>query len=144
MFKSLKKKFTKRDGKTATDKNNSENISYASAALRGLGVALLITCIVFILCALIITYTDVSEAYVGIISTICTAVSGLAAGLVWSKAFKKKGLITGAFAGAIYGLIILLIGVLSGGGPLYLGTLTCLLVAAAGGGIGGVFGVNQA
>ena len=48
----------------------------------------------------------------------------------------------GAMAGAVYGIILLGISVVSGGGPLTLGAGTCVIVAAAGGGIGGIIGVN--
>ena len=49
---------------------------------------------------------------------------------------------TGAAAGIIYGAVLLAVSVIAGGGPLSLGCATCLIVAAAGGGIGGILGVN--
>ena len=140
MFKSEKKKPVKKEKCVRKDKK--DDMPFISAVLKGIGIGLGITCIVFVICALILTYTNVSDAYIGIVSTVCTAVSALAAGFIWSKAYGKKGLFIGIAAGLIYGVILLAISLIAGGGPLSLGTLTCLVVAAAGGGIGGVLGVN--
>ena len=58
------------------------------------------------------------------------------------RARGRNGLLTGAAAGIIYGVLLLAVSVIAGGGPLSLGCATCLIVAAAGGGIGGILGVN--
>ncbi len=134
----------KNKGKTTKQKKRNDNgeKSLLLSAIKGLGTAFAITCIVFVICAFVITYTDIKDSFVGIVSIICTAVSALAAGKIWASAFGKNGLIMGAMAGAVYGIILLGISVASGGGPLTLGAGTCVIVAAAGGGIGGIIGVN--
>ena len=134
----------KNKGKTTKQKKRNDNgeKSLLLSAIKGLGTAFAITCIVFVICAFVITYTDINDSFVGIVSIICTAVSALAAGKIWASAFGKNGLIMGAMAGAVYGIILLGISVASGGGPLTLGAGTCVIVAAAGGGIGGIIGVN--
>lgn len=143
MLKSNKKKSSANDKKCRKEKkNSSENKSLGTAILKGLGVAFGITCIVFVICALILTYTDMHDSFISIVSTICTAVSALFAGRIWASVIGKRGLIVGAVAGIVYGIILLVISVVSGGGPLSLGAGSCLLIAAAGGGIGGILGVN--
>jgi len=123
-------------------KDGGEKNSLSTAILKGLGVAFGITCVVFVICALILTYTDINDSFIGIVSTICTAVSALCVGKIWASAMGQKGLLLGAFAGIVYGIILLVVSVVSGGGPLSLGAGTCMVIAAAGGGIGGILGVN--
>ncbi|GFI62280.1 hypothetical protein IMSAG049_01456 [Clostridiales bacterium] len=137
-MKTEKKKTPKKESKKEKNTDNS----FIQAVLKGTGIGLGITCIVFVACALILTYTDVDESHIGIVSTICTAVSALASGFIWARAARKKGLLIGALAGLVYGIIILIISLIAGGGPLAMGSLTCLVIAAAGGGIGGILGVN--
>lgn len=143
MVKLNKKKSLGNEKKVRREKKDSnENKSLGAAILKGLGVAFGITCIVFVICALILTYTDVNDSFIGIVSTVCTAVSALCMGKIWASTIGKKGLLVGAFSGIVYAFILLVISVVSGGGPLSLGAGTCLLIAAAGGGIGGILGVN--
>ncbi len=141
MIRPAKKNNTGKD-KCQKTAGNDGDCSFMGMALKGLGVGLGITCIAFVICALILTYTDVSESYIGIVSTVCTAVSSLAVGLIWARGVGRRGLATGALAGAVYCIIMLAISIVAGGGPLSAGTITCLIVSAAGGGIGGVLGVN--
>ncbi len=124
------------------DKKESADSSFAASALKGIGLGLGITCIVFVICALVLTYTDVSDAHIGIVSTVCTAVSALCAGYIWARGRGKNGLLTGILAGIVYCAVLLAVSAAAGGGPLSIGTLTCLAVSAAGGGIGGILGVN--
>lgn len=136
------KKNSKKEKHVRKDKKEAADSSFAASALKGIGVGLAITCVVFVICALVLTYTDVSDAHIGIVSTVCTAGSALAAGFIWAKGRGKSGLVTGVFAGIVYCAVLLAVSLAAGGGPLSLGTLTCLAVSAAGGGIGGIFGVN--
>ena len=142
MEKKNKKKTSKKEKNVCMDKNNGKGSPLLYAALKGTGVGLGITCIIFAACALLLTYTDISDSYIGIVSTVCTALSALASGVIMSKARGRNGLLTGAAAGIIYGAVLLAVSVIAGGGPLSLGCSTCLIVAAAGGGIGGILGVN--
>ncbi len=110
-------------------------------ALKGIGVGLGVTCVIFAVCALVLTYTDMDESYVGIISTVCTALSAAAAGYISAKGRGKRGLITGALTGIAYGIILLVISA-AAGGPIDMNCLSFMITAAAGGGIGGILGVN--
>ena len=53
--------------------------------MGGIAIAFAITCIVFIAYALILTYTGVSEKYIGIVSVICTVASAAIAGFDSAK-----------------------------------------------------------
>ncbi len=117
--------------------------SLMSSAFKGIGIGLGITCIIFAVCALILTYTDMDESFIGIVSTISTAVSAAVAGFITARRRGKSGLITGIFTGIMYGIILLAISIGAGGGPISAGMLTTLITAAAGGGIGGILGVNS-
>ena len=125
--------------KTASKKEGN----FVSAALKGTGTAIIITCIIFVICALVLTYTDVNDSYMGVVSTLCTALSSLVSGFIWAKGRGKGGLVTGIGAGILYCVIVLAVSILAGGGPLTMGTGLCFIVGMAGGGIGGIFGVNK-
>ena len=123
------------------DKKSERGNNCLFALLKGQGIAMAFTCIVFALCAVLVTYTDTGMEYIGVISTLCTAVSALIAGYCVSRAYGRRGLAVGMGAGLLYGLIIVLIGLFAGG-MLSVGTLSCITAAVAGGGIGGILGVN--
>ena len=118
MEKKNKKKTSKKEKNVCTDKNNGKGSPLLYAALKGTGVGLGITCIIFAVCAILLTYTDISDSYIGIVSTVCTALSALASGVIMSKARGRNGLLTGAAAGIIYGAVLLAVSVIAGGGPL--------------------------
>lgn len=134
------KKVMHKDKKGSKQTNDK---SFVAAALKGTGMGLIITCIIFIIFAFVLTYTDISDSYTGIVSTVCTALSAIVCGYVWAKGRGKDGLLIGMLAGLVYCVILLIVSFIAGGGPLSMGTLTCLVVALAGGGIGGIFGVNK-
>lgn len=112
--------------------------------LRGLAVAFAITCIIFIGFGILLTYTDLSEDVLPVVSLGCTALSAAAAGFDWGSCIGKKGLVWGLFAGGCYMLLLFLVTGLAGNGlHLELSGLMTLIVAMAGGGIGGILGVNR-
>ena len=134
------KNIRKKQEKTASKKEGN----FVSSALKGTGISLVLTCIIFVICAIVLTYTDISDSHVGIVSTLCTALSSLVSGFIWAKGRGKGGLVTGMGAGIVYCLIIIAVTVFAGGGPLSMGMGICAIVSMAGGGIGGIFGVNKA
>lgn len=112
--------------------------------LRGIGIAFAITCIVFIAYGILLTYTSLSEESLPMVSLICTAVSAAAAGYDWAACMKKKGLLWGALAGVVYGVLLYLITSLAADSfALELSGIMTLIVAAAAGAIGGILGVNR-
>lgn len=107
----------------------------------GVGIALAITCIVFIAYALILTYTDISEKYISVVSVICTIVSAAVAGFDSAKYAEKRGMVWGIGAGIIYALVLFVICTFVGQ-SFDMARLITFLVAGAAGGVGGIFGIN--
>ena len=112
--------------------------------LRGLAAAFAITCIIFIGFGILLTYTDLSEKVLPMVSLGCTALSAAAAGFDWGSCMGQKGLLWGLLAGAAYtGILFLITGLAGNGIQIELSGLMTLIVAMAGGGIGGILGVNR-
>lgn len=123
---------------------SSGNKSQSISMLKGMAMAYAITCIVFIAFGILLTYTGVSEDKVPLAALICTAVSSAVAGFDWAKCAASRGILWGVLAGAVYGVILFLLQFLAGNGVLFdTAKLTMLLVAMAGGGIGGIIGINM-
>jgi putative membrane protein (TIGR04086 family) len=75
---------------------------------------------------------------------VSTALSAAAAGYDWAACMKKRGLFWGMAAGAVYGVLLFLVTGLAGSGfTLELSGVMTLVVALAGGGIGGILGINR-
>lgn len=118
--------------------------SKAFCMLKGMAVAFGITCIIFIGFGILLTYTDVSEESLPLVSLVCTALSAAAAGCDWAGCMQKKGILWGLAAGAVYMVLLFLItGVAKGSFIPEVSALMSLAVALAGGAVGGILGVNR-
>ena len=112
--------------------------------LKGMAAAFAITCIIFIGFGILLTYTEISESSLPLVSLVCTALSAAVAGYDWAGCMQKKGLLWGLAAGGIYaGLLFLITGIASGHFRLELSGVMTLAVALAGGVVGGILGVNR-
>ncbi len=110
---------------------------------KGMAVAYGITCIFFIAYGLILTYTNASEQSLPLIALVCTAISSAVAGYDWARCRKKKGLLTGLAAGVAYAVILFIVTALASDSfSMGMSKIMTLIVALAGGGIGGILGVN--
>lgn len=110
---------------------------------KGVVGACLFTIIVFVVMAFVLTYTDVSEGIIAAASVLITAVAAIIAGFFAAKSAKNRGLLWGMAAGIIYVLIVFVVLFTSQDGMTFsLGKITGVLCAAAGGGIGGILGIN--
>ena len=113
------------------------------ALIKGILVSYILTLIVFFVFALLITYTEVSEKHLYTVIRVTTAVVCILCGLITAGSAKKGGLLWGIFAGIIYVVIMCVIGFVLI--PQYSITSkfsVSLIVAVAGGGLGGVIGIN--
>ena len=116
----------------------------ALCLLRGMAVAFAITCIKFIGFGILLTYTDLSEERLPMVSLICTAVSAAAAGYDWAACMKKKGILWGMAAGAVYTVLLFFVTCLASDDfSIGSSALMTLAVALAGGAAGGILGVNR-
>ena len=111
---------------------------------RGMAVAFAVTCIIFIGFGILLTYTDVSEERLPLVSLLCTAVSAAIAGYDWATCMGRKGILWGMAAGLVYTLVLyLVIGLATDHFLPELSGVMTLIVAAAAGSIGGILGVNR-
>ena len=90
---------------------------------RGMVVAFAVTCIIFIGFGILLTYTDVSEESLPLVSLLCTAVSAAIAGYDWAACTGRKGILWGMAAGLVYTGFIF--GHKSGNGSFSAGTFRC-------------------
>ena len=110
---------------------------------KGMAVAYGITCIFFIAYGLILTYTNISEQSLPMVALICTAISAAVAGYDWAKCRKKRGFMMGLAAGLLYTMILFIVTSLASDTfTVGMSKIMTLIVALAGGGIGGILGVN--
>ncbi|WMI80715.1 TIGR04086 family membrane protein [Anaerotignum sp. MB30-C6] len=111
--------------------------------VKGMAIAYAITCIFFIAYGLVLTYTNISEQSLPMVALVCTALSSAVAGYDWAKCRKKKGMLMGLAAGLLYTLILFVVtGLASDTFTLGMSKIMTLIVSLAGGGIGGILGVN--
>lgn len=136
----MKKKERSADRK----ERNGMDDGRAVCLLRGMAVALAITCIIFIGFGIVLTYTDLSEESLPLVSMVCTGLSASAAGFDWAACMRKKGILWGMAAGAVYTLLLFLITSMAKDSfGLQLSSFMTLAVALAGGAAGGILGVNR-
>ena len=109
----------------------------------GVLMAYAITCIVFLGYALLITYTDMSERNLPMVVAITTLLSVMVAGFDAAKGAHSRGWLWGMGAGLIYVLIMAIIMMIML--PTFAvdsRTITVTLLGVAGGGLGGILGIN--
>lgn len=112
--------------------------------LKGIIISYCITMIIFIIYAILLTYTDISESYISPLSLIVTTICCLVSGFVTAKTAKNRGLLWGIASGGMYMLIMLTLGFCTI--PTYelnQKMAISLALALGGGGLGGIFGVNR-
>lgn len=114
------------------------------SVLKGLGLSYVLTCIVFVICAFLLTYTDISMDCIPVVAIICTAISCVVGGIAASSSMENKGLLWGALTGALYAAILIVINITAGSESAgIMGKVTTAVCAMASGGIGGIIGINR-
>ena len=109
----------------------------------GIVMAYVITSIAFLAYAMLVTYTNMSEENLPIIVTVTTLLSVLVAGFDAARGAHAKGWAWGMGAGLLYVLILVAIMVVML--PTFAmdgRTLTTATIGVAGGGLGGMLGIN--
>jgi len=113
------------------------------ALATGILIAYAITCVALIVTAMLLTYTNLSETAVPLIVTVACVISVFVAGFDAGRASEEKGWMWGLAAGGIYALILICILVwVAGTFVPDARKITLLLLSIAGGGLGGVVGIN--
>jgi putative membrane protein (TIGR04086 family) len=109
----------------------------------GILVGYAITCIVFLGYSMLITYTHMSEKNLPVVVAVTTLVSVMVAGFDAARGAANRGWLWGMGAGLVYVLILLAIMMTALKGFAVDGrTVTIIVLSIAGGGLGGVLGIN--
>ncbi len=117
--------------------------SPVTALFKGVLISYILTMLVFFIFALLITYTDLNEKHIITVIRITTALVCILSGIITAGSAQKRGLLWGIISGIFYVVIMCIIGfVIIPGYTLSLKILISLALAAAGGGLGGIIGIN--
>lgn len=125
-------------------KKQVEERSQIYNLIGGVAIGYAITCIIFILYALLLTYTSVTERNLQIIVILTTIISVVIAGFDASRGAKEKGWLWGLAAGALYAVILVFISAIVTKNPSFgLGSFMIIIIALCGGTVGGMLGINS-
>ncbi|MCD7904219.1 MAG: TIGR04086 family membrane protein [Clostridiales bacterium] len=114
-----------------------------SAVMLSVLGAYLVTAVIFIIYAALLTYTGLTEKYMQTVITVTAGLSVTIGGFACGRAVKKRGIVWGVLTGLMYGVIMIITGNITTP-DFSLGSKTALilLVSLCGGGLGGVWGIN--
>ena len=114
------------------------------ALVIGVLMGYAITCIVFLGYSMLITYTGMTERNLPTVVAVTTLLSVVVAGFDAAKGADNRGWLWGMGAGLVYILILtgLMMGVLQRF-AVDTRTVTSIILALAGGGMGGILGINM-
>jgi len=120
-----------------------ENKSQIKQLIIGVLMGYAITSIVFLAYAMLITYTQMSERNLPVVVAITTLLSVMIAGFDAAKGAPQRGWMWGMAAGFIYVAVLAIIMFVMLPGFFVDGrTLTVIVLSIAGGGLGGILGIN--
>ena len=115
-------------------------VSFLKALAAGYGL----TAVIFMALAIALTYTDMSEGYIPVISSLTTAGACFLGGMISGRGIKSKGLLSGILSAVFYILIMLIIGIFAkSGDSLGIGSVPVIVMALGAGAAGGILGVNM-
>lgn len=130
--------------KKAGKKETKGSLGRVASVLKGTALAFVVTCVVFVVYALLLTYTDISEQYISLVAIISAAVSCALGGFVSAKEMETRGIVWGVLTGILYAVILFIINRLAGAEQTGLmPKITMLVCTMASGGIGGILGINK-
>lgn len=122
---------------------NTEIKFQVKSLFSGVMIGYAITCLVFITYAVLLTYTSITEENISLVVTLTSIVSVLVAGFDAARTATSKGWLWGVIAGFIYAIILVAIMTwVQGRLILDSRTISVLILSLAGGGLGGVIGIN--
>jgi len=120
-----------------------ENKSQIRQLIIGVMVGYAITCIIFLAYAMLITYTQMSERNLPMVIAVTTLLSVMIAGFDAAKGATQRGWLWGMIAGFIYVAVLGIIMIIMLPGFFVDGrTITVIVLSVAGGGLGGILGIN--
>ena len=131
------------DARPGKDAKETKVKSLPAAIIGSVLIACAITAIAIIGCAILLTYTSLTENMLPFVITVSCAVSAIVAGFDVARAVENRGWLWGMVAGAVFSLILIAIEIwISGSVSFDARTITLLVLSLAGGGLGGILGIN--
>ena len=122
---------------------NYENNSFINL-IKGVGISLIVTLVLLLIFATILTYTETGEETINPVIIIVTAISILIGSSIENIKIKKNGLINGGIIGGIYMLTIYLISsILNWNFSLNFQSILMIIIGMIFGIFGGILGVNK-
>lgn len=122
---------------------SDEGRTRTSAVISGVLIGYAITCIVFLGYAMLITYSSFTGQGLPLVVTITSLAAVLIAGFDAARGAESRGWLWGMIAGFVYVLILICIGAwVNSSFKADIRTLTLFVLALAGGGLGGMMGIN--
>ncbi len=110
---------------------------------KSIGKSLIITVILMLIIAAIITYTSVSDSIMPLITSVIMVISIAYSGLLVATKIRKRGLMHGLITGSIYILLVIFLSwVLANDFSINKFTIIKAIIGVVSGGLGGMIGVN--
>lgn len=123
---------------------NSTHSNNIIKILKGSILAILISIILLVIFAIVLTYTNFNENMTPAVIIIITAISILIGSQITTSSIKKNGILNGIVVGLIYVLFLYLMSsTISKNFSLNNYAIIMIAVSVAIGGLGGVIGVNR-
>ena len=116
---------------------------WLKAISTGTVLGITVTLCLFVLLALIMSFSILPTSSAGIVSSIAIAVGSFFGGLSTAKKLGKNGLIIGAICGFLLFILLTLIGIAAFKSAPGSSTLIRLLIFVTSGAIGGIIGVGN-
>ncbi|WP_165000346.1 TIGR04086 family membrane protein [Anaerophilus nitritogenes] len=122
-------------------KTESEN--RIATYVKSIMVACIFSLFVFVIIALLITYTDISESIIPILASIVMILSAFTSGMYAGVKIKRKGLFNGLLVGVFYMIVITCMSfLLIKDFKFEMYAFYKMMIGIVAGGIGGMIGVN--
>lgn len=111
---------------------------------KGVIISLITTCIMLLVFAILLTYTNINEDVIDTVIIIITAISILIGSSIGNLKIRKNGLLNGAIIGCSYISIIYLISsILNWRFSLSFQSIIMITIGVVFGILGGIIGVNK-
>ena len=111
--------------------------------LKTVAISHIISLVLLFFAAILATFNSMSNTGISVLANIVTALGTVFAGFSAGRHFSGKGLLFGAGCGAIYTVILCIIGnIISGSINFGASFLTALLIGVLCGAVGGIAGIN--
>lgn len=123
--------------------NKEKTNKNMSRILKGSILSIIISAILLLIYAILLTYTTISENTMTAVLITISGISILIGSSISSFKIKKQGMLNGALVGLIYMLVLYLISsMLLTGFTINMSSIIMMMVGTLAGIVGGVIGVN--